>query len=82
MNDEAECGRVDRLVMRLRNMATEMDAVATEMETLAYARWDGELRDHAAELRGAAGIARTWADGIASYHCEDSLGMVHGKDEA
>lgn len=66
MSDEAERGRVDRLVMRLRDMAEEMDAVAAEMETLAHARWDGELRDHATDLRGAAGIARTWSEGIAS----------------
>ena len=48
----------------LRTLANQMDYMANAMEKYAKTNLDGEVRDHANELRGAANIARSWADGI------------------
>jgi hypothetical protein len=52
------------LAQRLLDLATEMFDTADDMQEYAREQWDGEALDHAHELRRAAGIAQTWADGL------------------
>lgn len=54
--------RISTIPEALRTLARDMDKVATRMKVEGI----GETLDHATELFGAAGIARTWADGIES----------------
>lgn len=70
--------RSELLPMLLRDMSDRMDSVAALMVEHGRDRWDGECIDHANELRGAAAIARGWADvisdrvGLACAVCEGS----------
>jgi len=50
------------LPQSLRILAIDMEKMASRMD----AEGIGETLDHAIELRGAAAIAITWADGIES----------------
>lgn len=50
------------LAFDIRGLAIHMDRIAYRMENEGI----GETLDHALELRGAAAIARTWADGLES----------------
>jgi hypothetical protein len=52
------------LAQRLLDLAAEMCATSDDMKEYAREQWDGEALDHAHELRRAAGMAQTWADGL------------------